>query len=329
MCGAPEVCASGEFLRSGTRGRPLPHAFRVDIPEVVLRHRLRAEGFPDHEVLRMLNTGGLTPVRRGAYVIGGLPAEAELRHALRVQAAVDHLADEAIVSHVSSAVLHGLPVWGIRLDTVQVTRARRTGGRCGTQVHVYAAPLDPAEIVIAAGVEVTSVARTVVDLARTAGFEQAVSVADAALHAELVSVAELDVALARAMGWPGIPQARRALEFTDGRSASVGESRSRVAIARAGLPVPVLQWQVIGRSGWVADVDFGWPQLRTVGEFDGAIKYGRLLEPGQSAADVVFAEKVREDAIRDQDLGVVRWIWSDLADFSTTAERLRRRFGRA
>jgi hypothetical protein len=301
---------------------------RVDVPEVVLRRRLREAGFGDHEVLRMLSEGGLTPVRRGAYVVGGLPVEAGLRHALRVQAAVDHLADEAVVSHVSAAVLHGLPVWGIPLDTVQVTRPRRTGGRCGTEVHVYSAPLAPDEIVVAAGVEVTSVARTVVDLARTVGYEQAVAVADAALHGELVGVAELDAVLARATGWPGVPQARRVLAFADGRSASVGESRSRVAIARAGLPVPVLQWQVIGRSGWVADVDFGWPRLRTVGEFDGEIKYGRLLKPGQSASDVVFAEKQREDAIRDQDLGVVRWIWSDLADFSTTAARLRRRFGR-
>ncbi|MFC4949477.1 hypothetical protein [Pseudonocardia sp. GCM10023141] len=298
----------------------------MDVPEVVLRRRLRAEGFPDHEVLRMLSAGGLTPVRRGAYIIGGLPAAAELRHALRVQAAVDHLADAAVVSHVSAAVLHGLPVWGIALDTVQVTKPRRSGGRCGREVHVYTASLASDEIVVAEGVDATSVARTVVDLARTSGFEQAVAVADAALHAELVSAAELDAALVRATGWPGVPQARRVLAFADARSASVGESRSRVAIARAGLPTPVLQWQVIGRSGWVADVDFGWPKLRTVGEFDGEIKYGRLLKPGQSASDVVFAEKQREDAIRDEDLGVVRWIWADLSNFADTAKRLRRRF---
>jgi hypothetical protein len=73
-------------------------------------------------------------------------------------------------------------------------------------------------------------------------------------------------------------------------------------------------------------VDFGWPELRTVGEFDGEIKYGRLLRPGQAPGDVVFTEKRREDAIRDEDLGMVRWTWSDLDAFAPVADRLRRRF---
>ena len=55
------------------------------------------------------------------------------------------------------------------------------------------------------------------------------------------------------------------------------------------------------------------------------IKYGRLLEPGRTAADAVVAEKLREDALRDQGLRVVRWTWSDLAHFNTVATRLRRR----
>ena len=49
-----------------------------------------------------------------------------------------------------------------------------------------------------------------------------------------------------------------------------------------------------------------------MGEFDGRIKYGRLLRPGQQAGDAVFEEKRREDAIRDEDWGVVRWVWSEL-----------------
>ena len=70
--------------------------------------------------------------------------------------------------------------------------------------------------------------------------------------------------------------------------------------------------------------DFGWPQLRTVGEFDGQVKYGRLLRPGQEPGDAVFAEKLREDRLRDQGLSVVRWTWSDLARFAPVADRLRR-----
>jgi hypothetical protein len=72
--------------------------------------------------------------------------------------------------------------------------------------------------------------------------------------------------------------------------------------------------------------DFGWPARRCVGEFDGRAKYGRLLRAGETPADAVFREKVREDAIRAQDLGVARWTWDELADFAPVAERIRRLF---
>lgn len=302
----------------------------MDLPDLHLRRSLRAEGFTDDEVLRMLRAGDLTPVRRGSYVCGALPDDAGTRHALLVRAEVEHLADGVVLSHASAAVLHGLPVWAIPLRRVHATRARRTGGRSGTRVHVHAAPLDYHEIDVVDGLPVTSVARTVVDLARTVPFEQAVAVADAALHDGLVDRESLAAALARSAGWLGSPDARRVVAFADGRSASVGESRSRVAILRAGLPAPVLQWEVIGRSGrWIGRVDFGWPELRTVGEFDGVAKYGRLLRPGQSAGDAVYAEKLREDELRAEDLGVVRWGWPALRDFGTTADRLRSRFRRA
>jgi len=100
-----------------------------------------------------------------------------------------------------------------------------------------------------------------------------------------------------------------------------------VAIARAGLPPPVLQWPVRRHDGTlIGEVHFGWPQLRTVGEFDGRVKYGKLLRPGEDPADVVFREKLREDALRGEDLGVVRWIWRDIANFSPVADRIRGRF---
>jgi hypothetical protein len=115
--------------------------------------------------------------------------------------------------------------------------------------------------------------------------------------------------------------------FADGRSGSVGESRSRVAIDAAGLPPPVLQWEVFAASGvFIGRVDFAWPMFRTVAEFDGKVKYGRLLRPGQDAGEAVYEEKRREDALRDEDLRMVRWGWLDIDPFTETAARLRRAF---
>jgi hypothetical protein len=58
------------------------------------------------------------------------------------------------------------------------------------------------------------------------------------------------------------------------------------------------------------------------------VKYGRLLRPGQDPGDVVFAEKVREDAIRADDHGMVRWIWREIAPFDEVERRIRATFAR-
>jgi hypothetical protein len=48
-----------------------------------------------------------------------------------------------------------------------------------------------------------------------------------------------------------------------------------------------------------ARCDFGWPEYRTIGEFDGAEKYGRLLRPGEKPGDKIHREKIREEGIRE------------------------------
>jgi hypothetical protein len=130
--------------------------------------------------------------------------------------------------------------------------------------------------------------------------------------------------------WPGVRAARRAVEFLDVRSESVGESVSRVRLVEEGLPRPELQRELFGPNGQlIARVDFFWEEHKTVGEFDGKIKYGRLLKPGQRIENVIFEEKVREDAVRDLGLQVVRWIWSDLYRAGVLRGRVLRAFARA
>jgi hypothetical protein len=124
----------------------------------------------------------------------------------------------------------------------------------------------------------------------------------------------------------GNTAALRAVEFADGRAESPDESRSRVAIARCGLPVPILQHRFEIAGG--ARVDFWWPEHGTVGEFDGRVKYGRLLRPGQDPAEVLWEEKRREDALRDTGASVVRWVWDEIPTFDPVADRIRRAFAR-
>jgi hypothetical protein len=79
----------------------------------------------------------------------------------------------------------GHTIWSIPLNRVHVTRSRANGARRSRYVHMHGATLKPGEVVTV-DVLVTSPARTVVDLARTVPFEQAVVVADAALAIGLV-----------------------------------------------------------------------------------------------------------------------------------------------
>ncbi len=65
-----------------------------------------------------------------------------------------------------------------------------------------------------------------------------------------------------------------------------------------------------------------------LGEFDGRVEYGRLLRPGQPPGDVVFEEKRREDAMRGEDWGMVRWTWSEIDAPGVVAARVTRALGR-
>ena len=159
--------------------------------------------------------------------------------------------------------------------------------------------------------------------------DRAVAAGDRALALGL-SPTELQWVLSGMERWPGVRRARRAVAFLDPRSESPGESVSRVRFVYEGLPVPELQQDIRGPDGEVvARVDFFWRAQRTIGEFDGKVKYGRLLAPGQSAGDVIYAEKVREDLLRDLGWQVVRWLWADLYRRGVLADRVRRAFARA
>lgn len=270
-------------------------------------------------------------LQRGAYLAAdsGSLDHAE-RHRLRIHATLAGLRRPGVVSHTSAAVMHGLPLWPAAPGQVHITRRPPSSTDRSSRLYVHIARLAEADVCQVDGIPVTTVPRTLLDLGRTLPLESAVIAADFALHARLTTAAELQAMAQNLSGTPGSLVASRVVAFADGESDSVGESRSRVTIARLGLPAPALQlgiWTSAGQH--VASCDFGWREERVVGEFDGKVKYDRLLKPGQRAGDAVFAEKRREDAIRDEGWEVVRWVWLDLATPHVIGERIRRAMERA
>jgi hypothetical protein len=301
------------------------------VPVISLTSQLRDRGFNTNDLARLRRRGEIVRIRRGAYA---QPSEttpssgAEDRHRLLRAATIPQLSVGAVISHSSAALLHGLPTSPESLERVHITRDRNYGGKRRSVVIVHGAPLVAEDIVELNGVRLTSLARTVIDLARSRPFGQAVASGDRAIAIGLDRTG-LDHALVRMKRWPHVREARRVVAFLDGRSESAGESLSRVRIAEDGLPAPDLQRQIIDTRGRpVGRVDFCWEDHRTIGEFDGKIKYGRLLKPGESGEDAVFAEKVREDELRDNGWQVVRWLWRDLYRPGVIRDRLLRAFER-
>jgi hypothetical protein len=291
-----------------------------------------AAGYSDDELRRMRSARQLVAVRPGAYVAGEderLRSPAA-RHLLEIEAALQQLGPGAVVSHASAAVVHRLPLWSTPIGRVHVTRNRRSGGRRSRYLHLHAAALDVDEVELVGGIPVTSVARTIADLARELPFEPALVPADAALYRKLVTRVDLEEAVERSSNRRGNSAARRVIAFADGGGQSPGETRSRFALLRAGVSPPRLQREFFSRTGrFIGRVDFDWDEFECVGEFDGEVKYGRALQPGQDLGEVVFQEKLREDALRDEGRQVVRWIWSELSRFEVVVDRLERAFHRA
>ena len=291
--------------------------------DLLLRRDAVALGRSDDELARLLRAGELSRLRRGAYVGSVLPEDEAARHRLLIRATMAGLRRPAVVSHQSAAVLHGPPLWDVPLDRVHVTRRPRAWNDTSAVLCCHVARLTDGEVTVVDGLEVTDPVRTALDLARSLPHEAAVVALDAALHRGILSHDVVRGRLFDIAGTPGSRSAARAITAADGRSASVGESRSRVILHRWKLAPSALQFEIRSRDGGlVGRSDFAWEAERLVGEFDGRIKYGRLLRPGQTPGEAVFEEKRREDAIRDAGYRVVRWVWDDLDDFTEVVERL-------
>jgi hypothetical protein len=296
-------------------------------PHLRLRRYAVREGWSDDELGRLVRAGELARLRRGAYVNGTLPADVAVTHGLLIRATLAGLRRPAVVSHQSAAVLLGLPLWDVPLDRVHVTRRPHAWNDTSRVLCCHVARLRDDEVIEVGGVLVTGPVRTALDLARSLPHEAAVVTLDAGLRQGLLTAETLRARLFDIAGTPGSRSAARAVLFADGRSESVGESRSRVILHRWKLAPSALQFEIRSSDGGlIGRTDFAWEEQRLVGEFDGRVKYGRLLKPGQDASDAVFREKVREDAVRDEGWGVVRWVWSDLRRPDRLAARVRRRF---
>lgn len=155
---------------------------------------------------------------------------------------------------------------------------------------VHRDTIDPSDVITENGLRVTTPACTAAHLARwAADLTEAVVAVDALCRAH-----ELDPAcvLHAPAGGRGVGRLTEVVRLADRRSQSPMESRIRIAIQQAGLPVPVSQHQVTV-GGHCYDLDLAYPELKIAIEYNGA--------------EHRTADRAHRDLIREQLLVAAGW----------------------
>lgn len=254
---------------------------------------------------------------------------AEDRNLLRGDAALHQLGRAVALSHVTGSLNHELEVWGLDLASAHVTRLDGATGRRNNHLVHHRGAVTPDEVTLVRGRPVLSPVRCAIETAMMGSGESGLVVLDSLLHRGLCSPEELRAELAAKRHWPDTLPLQLLARMAHPGGESVGESRVRWLLKCAGLPDPVLQYEVHRGGELVARCDMAWPELGVILEFDGRMKYQRLLAPGQTPGDVVFAEKQREDLVRElTGFLIVRVVWSDLDRPHLLVQRLREAFAR-
>ena len=215
----------------------------------------------------------------------------------------------AVASYHSAALLHRLsllapPSTSTVTLTLPLTRKWNRAKTADVVFHASDLPKD--HVTRLFNLKLTTVARTVADLARTLPFTDAVVVADSALNQEKVTKPELEQILQQfAAGWPGVRQARRVIDFADERAESPLESAARVVFAEAGLEPPELQVTIHGeQEQFAARVDFLWRAQKVIAEGDGLVKYNDRKD--------LLDERERDHQLREAGYTAVHFTWREI-----------------
>ena len=291
------------------------------------RAHAREAGYDDRAVAREHRSGRWLRIRRGYYVFPDVwnAASAEERHLVRCRAVLDSLGDVVALSHVSACLAWGIDVWGVSLERVHVTRLDGGAGRVEGDVVHHEGFVADGEVTEAGGVRVLTAPRCVLEAGSAATAEAALVLLNSALHRGACTMTDIGNQFDLMARWPRMRHLHVPVRMATDLAESVGESRGLWLFWVEHLPAPVLQHEVYAGGRLVGRTDWAWPRHHGLGEFDGRVKYGRLLRPDQEPGEVVFREKRREDELREATgAWMVRLVWADLDQPAPTAARLRR-----
>lgn len=239
-----------------------------------------------------------------------------------------------VVSHVSAALWHGLPLpprlarpAGLHLTFDRSARTHRTD-LDGVVSHRVRLPSDHV-LELPDGQRVTTAARTWFDLAgmlRPHEVDWLIADGDHLVRPPwtptgradpVATVLELSEVLARCRGRPGVRLARAALAEVRVGADSPPETFLRLALIRAGLPEPELQVAVDPADPASPVVDLGYRAARLALQYDGA---------GHRTAQQQARDARRDAYCLERGWTTLRCTWEDQhAGFGRIVELVRRR----
>jgi hypothetical protein len=170
---------------------------------VVAMSQLRRSGFPASTVSDAVRRGRLHPLHRGVYAVGHTRLTWEGHCMAAVLARPG-----AVASHKTAAWIWGLRRW--RPETFHLTAPTRQ--RAKREFVVHFGRLRPEDRAVVEGIPVTSVARTMLDLAPGESTRQLHRMMERAEDRRTFDLRRFDRLLARAGGHPGRVKLRHALD---------------------------------------------------------------------------------------------------------------------
>ena len=261
--------------------------------------QLRALGLTPWAITRRVAAGHLHPLHRGVYAVGHTAIG---RHG-RWLSAVLACGPGAALSHRDAGMLSGLP--GALRGRIDVTTPRRgRGARPGIELHRVRA-LAPQDVTVREGIPVTTIARTLVDLADVLSIRDLQRAFHEAEVLRLLDARAVTQAAKRVIGRPGLHRIDALIEHPAAPLRSELERRFLTLCHTAGLPTPEVN-STIHAAGRSIEVDFHWPAQRLVVETDGAAAH---------ATRRAFEEDRRRDVeLTIAGLRVVRFTWRRITD---------------
>jgi hypothetical protein len=222
---------------------------------VVTRGQLLNAGLTRKEIAARVRKGALIRVHRGVYRVGHRAPSIEATYLAAVLAA----GEGALLCGRAAAHLLGL-VKGTAPPPEVITRTERRIE--GIQTH-RARSLNARDATTARGIPVTTVPRTLVDIAAELSAEEAARACHEAGVRYGTTPKSVEAVLARRPSSPGATRLRRVLNGDVHVTLSTLEAHFLELLRNAGLPLPRTNKPAGGRR-----VDCRWPEQRLTVELD-------------------------------------------------------------